>query len=140
MLNLILSLLILLAEPVYGVETFHTCGVDDKVFVGEYDGRFEVDYDWVMDHKNSVVEIEGCSGTLIADDLVITAAHCPQVRKGATVQFNYEVDETPDIFHVEKVLEKGRYLDYKIFRVSGNPGVTPQKIACVDDLQIGEEV
>lgn len=143
LLNIIIGLLLLLAKPVYAnLEIFHTCGVDDKVFVGDYDDRFEVSYDWVMEHKDPVVEIEGCTGTLITENLVITAGHCHQVKEGTEVKFFYENGDTPDVYQVKKVLESDRYPDYKIVSITGNPGVTPQKIDCgaTDDLQKGDEV
>jgi V8-like Glu-specific endopeptidase len=110
----------------------HTCGVDDKVYLDEYDDRFGVSFDWVQKYKEAVIQVDGCSGTLVDIDLVITAGHCGTIKVGDYVYFSFERGEIYESFIIIDIPEKRNFPDYQILRIAGDPGYTytPQKISC----------
>lgn len=74
----------------------------------------------------------GCSGTLIAANLFLTAGHCvsSSTPGNQVVRFNYQqapngTARTLDVYNVTAVLEDDiGGLDYAIISLSGNPGDT----------------
>jgi V8-like Glu-specific endopeptidase len=73
----------------------------------------------------------GCSGTLIGDDLYLSAGHC-QYAVGETIRFNYQ--KTPDRSRLEPASDyqvtqivaqedEGEW-DYALMRLAGKPGLT----------------
>jgi V8-like Glu-specific endopeptidase len=100
--------------------------------VERYDGSLGVTNKWVQRHEGAVGYLvgTGCTGTLISDDLFISAGHCSYVV-GDTVRFNYQLDPTgaprPTVDHsVVQVVEQERNAsrDYAIVRLNGTPGAT----------------
>ncbi len=70
----------------------------------------------------------GCSGTLISDDLFLSAGHCGY-QLGDTVRFDYQVSpagapRAPRDFTVAQVVEQefNASWDYSIVRLNGSPG------------------
>jgi hypothetical protein len=127
-----------------GLNPFHICGDDDRQYTNYYDGAFDVSYDWVQRYAEPVVQIRGCSGTLIDTNAVITAMHC-QIDLGDTVKLGYlkDIDDYPT-YRVTKVLEKSNWtLDYAIYEVSGDPSnhfaireLTPEVPSIGDEIYI----
>jgi len=70
-----------------------------------------------------------CTGTLISNDLFLTARHCVSGNTCATttVAFNFHGDKSQEeVFECEEVVEKGgpsNEDDYAILRLKGKPGV-----------------
>ncbi|MEN0068259.1 MAG: trypsin-like peptidase domain-containing protein [Myxococcota bacterium] len=100
--------------------------------VESYNGTLGVTVGFVNTHEGPVgyhVDV-GCSGTLIAPDLFLSAGHC-QYLVGDTVRFNYQDDPngnprpTTD-YTVTAVLEQENSAtwDYAIVRLNGNAGNT----------------
>jgi hypothetical protein len=128
------------AEDVGIVSQATICGpTNDAQHVNHYKGAAgpSVEFVWAhkdskgaMDSQNTGADSKYCSGTLIADDLFLTAGHCVDGSTvGDYVSFNYERGVNtkilrPEVFHrISAVLEDGRGgLDYAIVRVEGNPG------------------
>ncbi len=98
--------------------------------VEQYDGTLGVSVDWVERHEGAVgyQVFPGCTGTLISEDLFISAGHCGY-GVGDTVRFNYQDDPsgnprpTSD-FSVVEVVEQEDNInwDYAIVRLDGDPG------------------
>ena len=116
------------------------CGSADFQQVNDYDGS-KVTIDFVNEMKTSVgalaTVVEGgpsskyCTGTLVAEDLFLTAGHCVDSKTvGDVVAFDYEYAVgTKDLiqgkeFNVIEVVESGSQfsLDYAIIRLGGTPG------------------
>lgn len=101
-----------------------------------------------------------CSGTLIADDLILTAGHCvtsQQECEGFSWVFNYQMDgpETPraiypeDVFECEELVTRfdgytanNRLLDYAIVRLnrSAAPDFQPVALGFPHSIQQGARV
>jgi len=127
-----------------GSTILSTCGsADDAQYVNDYNGSLGVSTQYVKDHKNPVGAMESsatesssakyCSGTLIANDLFITASHCVDTNTVANdyVAFNYERAAGSSTVlkqthaKITEIVEDGLGgLDYAIVRVSGSPGAT----------------
>jgi V8-like Glu-specific endopeptidase len=98
--------------------------------VEQYDGTLGVSLAWVQRHEGAVAYqvSPGCSGTMISDDLFISAGHCGY-RVGDVIRFNYQDDPsgnpraTQD-FTVATIVEQEDNVnwDYAIVRLNGNPG------------------
>lgn len=98
------------------------CGTDDRQYTTFYDGAFQVDKEWVLEHGEAVGKFGGCSGTLIAEDKFISAAHCP-VTLGMMVHFNYTQSPEPTVQKkVLQVMEKDVGLDYQILKIEKTEG------------------
>lgn len=99
--------------------------------VEQYDGTLGVSTAFVAKHERRVGYLAGtgCTGTLISDDLFISAGHC-SYAVGNTIQFNYQNDpsgnaRTPRDYTVSAVVEQeynGTW-DYAIVRLNGKPGI-----------------
>ncbi|WP_437676966.1 trypsin-like serine peptidase [Sorangium sp. So ce131] len=108
------------------------CGPSwDVQDVERYDGSLGVSQQWVADRQGAVgyhVGV-GCSGTLISNDLFLSAGHC-EYQVGHKVRFNYQNAPdgtrrpTQDHEVVEVVeQENGVGWDYAIVRLAGSPGL-----------------
>lgn len=68
-----------------------------------------------------------CTGTLISNDLFLTAKHCEGDCKGISVTFGYLQDgRAKETFNCKEIVEKGDAAynnDYMIVRLEGSPGV-----------------
>ncbi len=131
-------------EPHLGVsEEASQCGAAwDVQNVENYDGTLGVSTAFVARHQARVgfhVGV-GCSGTLISDDLFLSAGHC-NYAVGHSVRFNYQ--NAPDgsarptrDFTVSAVVEQenANGWDYAIVRLNGSPGRTygHANIAAID--------
>ena len=62
-----------------------------------------------------------CSGTLISENLFLTAGHCVGSVPDR-IAFNYQVGKTTEFVDVERIVERGRRLDYAILELAGSPG------------------
>jgi V8-like Glu-specific endopeptidase len=145
------------------------CGVtDDSQPVEQYDGTLGVNVAFVNEHQGPVGQLQWndnlasiytnpgvvsgirwCSGTLISDDLFLTAGHCfhqnfngplqngtsnpilpPEIATNMHVNFNYQVDSAGNLqleqsFPISELVEHELGgLDYAIVRLVGNPGLT----------------
>ena len=109
------------------------CGATlDFQDVETYDGTYSVLRGFVRSHQRAVgyhVDV-GCSGTLIANDIFLSAGHCGYAV-GDTVRFNYQRDTAGDVrggedFAVTEIIEQvnSATLDYAIVRLEGQPGAT----------------
>ncbi|WDE00064.1 FG-GAP-like repeat-containing protein [Thalassomonas actiniarum] len=119
------------------------CGPNDLQHVESYDNRYQnlgFDLAFVDAHQASVGAMKSsasnsagsyCSGTLISEQLFLTASHC--IDSGTTndvVAFNYQLNATSGVvrnqefFNIESVLEDGddNSLDYAILVLQGSPG------------------
>lgn len=133
---------VLPTEPSVGENIRATiCGTaDDSQWVNDYDGSLGPSIAFVSSNKGPVGALENsgadnsskfCSGTLIANDLLLTAGHCVDRRSvGKYVSFNYErVAGGSSLLaqshhRISAVVEDGKRLDYAIIRLDGNPGAT----------------
>src|SRR6266496_6257665 len=154
------------------ISTESICGsMDDMQHVEQYDGTLGVTQTFVAAHERpvgqlqwnnnlatiytnpgTVNDVRWCSGTLIANDLFLTAGHCFDVNPdgwqtprdngtGMSVQpaqlalnmhvnFNFQVDpmgnlRTEQSFPVTQLVEyRLGGLDFAIARLGGNPGAT----------------
>ena len=95
-----------------------------------YDGTYGVSPGFAEAHRNPVgYHVEpGCSGTLIANNVFVSAGHCGY-QVGDTVRFGYQraLDGTVqggEDFRVVEVLEQQNTstLDYAVVRLEGTPG------------------
>lgn len=148
------------------------CGVtDDSQPVEQYDGTLGVTQAFVANHQQAVGQIQWndnlagiytnpgnvsgqrwCSGTLITDNLFLTAGHCfdqtgggwrrprvngtsniipsSEIATNMHVNFNYQVDSLGNprpvaVFGITELLEyRLGGLDFAIVRLAGNPGAT----------------
>lgn len=148
------------------------CGAtDDSQPVEQYDGTLGVTQAFVNDHQRSVGQIQWndnlaaiytnpgnvsgerwCSGTMITDDLFITAGHCfdqtgggwqrpringtsniipsTEIATNMHVNFNFQVDAAGNPrpvtqFAITQLVEyRLGGLDVAILRLAGNPGAT----------------
>ena len=118
------------------------CGPKNEMQdVNAYDGKLGQTVEFVKAHQGPVGAMESknidssskfCSGTLIGDDLYLTASHCVDGSTvGKFVAFDYEVAKAgtkalkPQVHHkIVKVEEEGAKvgLDYAILRLEGKPG------------------
>lgn len=98
--------------------------------VEQYDGTLGVSLTWVQRHEGAVAYqvSPGCSGTMISDDLFISAGHCGY-GVGDVIRFNYQDDpngnpQVPQDFTVAAIVEQedNANWDYAIVRLNGNPG------------------
>ena len=119
----------------------HTiCGKDDLQHVYEFESNESFTAEWVAHLKSSVGALydEGrkrhfCSGTLISEDLFLTASHCVTPDSATdwqpdAVSFQYELGEDGEILPVSRykvmdIVENNRNLDYAILKLDGFPGV-----------------
>lgn len=119
-------------EPDLGAsEQLSQCGAGwDVQNVESYNGALGVSTAFVARHQRHVgyhVNV-GCTGTLISDDLFLSAGHCTYAV-GHTVRFNYQnapggtARPTRD-FTVSAVVEQelNASWDYAIVRLAGSPG------------------
>lgn len=105
-------------------------GTWDTQDVERYDGTLGVSQAFVARHERHVGHhlTVGCSGTLISDDLFLSAGHC-NYAVGHVVRFDFQNDadgnaRTPRNFTVTAVVEQqhdGTW-DYAIVRLGGSPG------------------
>lgn len=115
------------------------CGDADFKNIYEYNGELGPSRDFVLKHSPSVGAIcksntpggaKYCSGTLISNDLFLTANHCIDKRSvGNYVAFNYQYKskgnlDTQAFYKIIEIVEQGRKnkIDYAIVRLEGNPG------------------
>ena len=147
------------------------CGGNDSQDVELYDGSGEVSKEFVLEHQAPVGQLHWnsnlvskydnpgnvngmrwTSGTLISDDLLLTAGHSfdrfagnfrvplingsdekippPEIATNMHVNFNYQFDSTGSLrqeqsFQILELLEyRINNLDYAIVRLNGRPGQT----------------
>lgn len=117
------------------------CGKNDLQEVNSYDGSLGQTKEFVKAHQSSVGAMEEkgtdnsskfCSGTLISEDLYLTASHCVEGGSPTTnyVAFNYEKAAGSQTvlpqshFKVAEVVEEGGsdQIDYAILKLEGKPG------------------
>lgn len=110
------------------------CGTSDLVYVNDYDGSLGVSQEFVETHKPSVGKMNSviCTGTLIGEDLFITASHCVGNKTvGEEILFDYEYEAGSQttlleqkVFNVTEIVEDGASsgLDYAVLRLEGTPG------------------
>ncbi|MEK6628567.1 MAG: serine protease [Bdellovibrionota bacterium] len=116
------------------------CGVNNLQHVSEYDGLRGQPIEFVKMHQHAVAAIakgsppatsKYCSGTMISEDLFLTAAHCVSYDiLNEYVVFNYQkINGVVDLnmqehFTVNEIVEQGiNKLDYAILRINGKPGL-----------------
>jgi V8-like Glu-specific endopeptidase len=116
------------------------CGTNQMQHVSEYDGKLGQPFEFVNKYEQAVGALaygtipntsKYCSGTLISEDLFLTASHC--IDSGILnefVVFNYQkIRGTTDLavqehFKVINVVEKTlNDLDYAIIQIEGKPGL-----------------
>lgn len=116
-----------LIEDGIGLETI--CGrTNDLQDVETYNGQLGISIGFVDDHEppvGAILNSRGsafCSGTLISEDLFLTAAHC--MGSGPSqVAFNYQVGGGGVVrYNVTAIVEEGSRVDYAILRLAGSPG------------------
>jgi V8-like Glu-specific endopeptidase len=116
------------------------CGTNHMQHVSEYDGKRGQPFEFVNKYEQAVGALANgtapntskyCSGTLISEDLFLTAAHCIDtgILKEFAV-FNYQKNRgTTDLadqehFKIIKVVEKAlNRLDFAIIQIEGKPGL-----------------
>jgi V8-like Glu-specific endopeptidase len=125
------------------------CGPNDLQHVNSYDGSLGQPVAFVNKFKTRVGALaQGtpensrklCSGTLISEDLFLTASHC--VDSTITTKFavfNFETAAgssnllPQDHYKISAIVENGGNLDYSIIRLEGKPGLkygfTPIRVA-----------
>lgn len=112
----------------------------DYVYVERYDENFGIDAEVVKKSSESVVKLVGCSGFLISDELVLTAAHC-DVKVDDPVMFDFQHGKQFEAFKVVEVVESDMDLDYAIVRLN-YPRLhdlwSPAKIS-IRDVGVGEK-
>ena len=116
------------------------CGADDMQNVNDYNGTLGQPVEFVKKHQSAVGALamgnpdsssrKFCSGTLISEDLFLTASHCvdPSITTKFAV-FNYEKAAgssellPQDHYKIAGVVEDHiNGLDYAILRIEGKPG------------------
>lgn len=124
----------------FGVSAQSICGQNDLQHVNSYDGSLGQPVEFVKAHERAVGALamgspessrKFCSGTLISEDLFLTASHCidGSITSKYAV-FNYQTlpgssELAPqEHFKIAEVVEDGSAsrLDYAILRIEGNPG------------------
>ncbi|GMM86715.1 FG-GAP-like repeat-containing protein [Pseudoalteromonas sp. MTN2-4] len=123
------------------------CGVDDLQHVERYNNRYAnwgYTQNYVDTQQRSVGALKNrasntagsyCTGTLISNDLFLTASHCVDSNVvNDVVAFNYQLPSnsntvrTQQFFDVTEIVEDGAdlngRLDFAILRLDGNPGNT----------------
>lgn len=120
------------------------CGADDIQYIEEYDNRYSsigFGYNYVQNLGASVGALKTsavanrtgyCSGTLISENLFLTASHCVDNDTiGDYVSFGFQftaqggLRNSQQFFRVSAIVEDGASrgnLDYAILRLDGNPG------------------
>lgn len=117
------------------------CGTDNKQEINSYDGSLGQSTEFVKEHQSAVAAIaktgtdnssKFCSGTMISEDLFLTASHCIEGGNATTnyLAFNYEKAKGSQTllqqshFKVAEVVEEGgsSTTDYAILRIDGKPG------------------
>jgi V8-like Glu-specific endopeptidase len=122
------------------IQSNSICGSRDLQQVNSYDGKLGATVEFVAEHKGAVGAMEDknkdnsskfCSGTLIAEDLFLTASHCvDSTITKKFVSFNYEKVKGGSAlapqshFKIIKLEEEGalKNIDYSIIRLEGKPG------------------
>jgi V8-like Glu-specific endopeptidase len=112
-------------------------GVNESQNVETYDGTLGVSVDFVRQHQRAVGQTmrgasRSCSGTLIGNDLFISAGHCFDANPNPQTQvtFNFQTDAAGNAlpeqrFAILGVLEhRLGGLDYEIIQLAGNPAGT----------------
>ena len=111
------------------------CGTSDLMYVNDYDGSLGVDKEFVDFNKPAVGKMNGvgCTGTMIGEDLFLTASHCVgggTVGEEVLFDYEYEVGGQTTImeykpFKVAEIVEDGAQynLDFAVLRLEGTPGV-----------------
>lgn len=116
------------------------CGTNQMQHVSEYDGKRGQPFEFVNKYEQAVGALaygtipntsKYCTGTLISEDLFLTAAHC--IDSGILNEFavfNYQKNRgTTDLaaqehLKVIKVVEKAlNGLDFAIIQIEGKPGL-----------------
>lgn len=123
----------------FDASTRSICGTNDMQQVNDYDGTLGQPVSFVKAHQGPVGALamgspdasrKFCSGTLISEDLFLTANHCvdSNITKDWAV-FNYEkAAGSPNLlpqdhYKVAEIVEEGNGLDYSIIRIEGKPGL-----------------
>lgn len=117
------------------------CGTSNLQHVADYDGSRGQPVEFVATHESNVAALaygtpssssKYCTGTLISENLFLTAAHCID---GTTLNdfavFNYQkvrgsTDlQTQEHVKIVEVVEQGlNGLDYAVLKLEGTPGAT----------------
>ena len=118
------------------------CEKPDFKGIEEYQGELGPSRQFVQRHARPVGAIcidtrqnslnKFCSGTLISQNLFLTANHCIDLNiTNRFVAFNYEIDinnrlKTIDFYKIKSIKEQGyiNNVDYAILELEGNPGNT----------------
>lgn len=116
-------------QPVVPIDESQCGPAWDVQNVESYDGTLGVSQTVVARHQLHVgYHVGHCTGTLISDDLFLSAGHCGY-SVGDTVRFNYQnaPDGTPrptQDYSVAAIVEQEytATLDYAIVRLNGLPG------------------
>ncbi|GGE21006.1 hypothetical protein GCM10011529_29520 [Polymorphobacter glacialis] len=173
----------------YAIILESICGaVDDSQPVEQYNGGLGVTQQFVADHQRAVGQIQWnanlgaiftnpgnvsdarwCSGTLISNDLLLTAGHCfdqtggnwerprvngtaniissEQIAQNMHVNFNFQVDPSGNmrpvsVFPIVALVEyRLGGLDFAVLRLGGNPGATwGQSAISTTDAAVGDMV
>ena len=117
------------------------CGTDNKQEINSYDGSLGQSVEFVKEHQSAVAAMEKagtdnsakfCSGTMISEDLFLTASHCVENGNATSnyLAFNFEKAKGSQTllqqshFKVAEVVEEGgsSTTDYAILRIDGKPG------------------
>lgn len=116
------------------------CGKSDLKNIYEYNGEHGPTQEFVLGHATPVGAIcssnqqnglsKYCSGTLISENLFLTASHCIDNQSiGQYVAFNYQLTSPNTLgqqffFKIIEIVEQGYqdYIDYAIIKLEGAPG------------------
>lgn len=111
------------------------CGESDLKYLHEFNEKSGITKEFIAAHSPQVAisMVEGgskkyCSGTMISEDLYLTANHCSSIKKGDFIAFEFEHDplgnkKDAKNFKVAKKVESNKgWLDYAIFEIEGKPG------------------
>lgn len=139
MRNLFFSVVVSMAALQSFAQVKTICGNNNLQHVSEYDGRKGQPVEFVARHEQAVgaLAVSGatigqkfCSGTLISNDLFLTASHCvdEEILNNYAV-FNFQKKrgttalEKQEAFNITSVIEyKLGGLDYAILKIAGSPG------------------
>lgn len=123
------------------VFTESICVNPDFLNIFEYDGSLGPSIQFVKNHSYPTGAISRtnrqnsfgkfCSGTLISENLFLTASHCCGSNLvGKYVAFNYQLKnqnqlETQRFYKIIQIVEHGykKNIDYAILKLEGNPGI-----------------